>query len=97
MGKPVTMKTLIKKHPNQFVIASVAMRDAVTKRAKTFNVLRTVRGTAEMEQAVEYYQGEGFAGVVAVPTFLSEDAPDFPPRYAALLFRTLYHEQEVMA
>ena len=38
-------------------------------------------------------QREGFKGVVAIPTFISEDAPDFPPRYAALLFRTIYHEE----
>lgn len=94
MGKPVTMKTLIKQHPNKFVIATVAMRDADTKRAKTFNVLKAVRDTAEMKRAVEYYQREMHAGVVVIPNFTSDDVPDFPPEYAALLFRTLYHEQE---
>lgn len=93
MGNSVTFKTLLKKHPNKFVICTVGLRDSVTKRAKTFSILQTVRDTADMEKAIEYYQCEGFTGVVAIPTFLSDDAPDFPPRYAALLFRTIYHEE----
>lgn len=93
MGNSVTFKILLEKHPNRFVICTVDLRDAVTKRAKTFSILQTVRDTADMEKAIEYYQREGFKGVVAIPTFISEDAPDFPPRYAALLFRTIYHEE----
>lgn len=94
MGNSVTFKQLVKKHPNKFVIAVVSTRDAETKRANSFQILQTVDDVTEMELVMEYYQQEEFEGVVAIPTFTSEDTPDLPAKYAALLFRTLYFEEE---
>ena len=93
MGDALTFKNLVKAYPNRFVICTVDSRDEITKRAKTFSVLQTVKETEEMKKAVEHHQKKGVNGVViAIPTFLSDETPVFSAKYVALLFRTLYHD-----
>lgn len=92
MANYVTFPTMVEKHPNRFILATVAFRDAIG-RARGFKVLQTVRDTENLQKAISYYEAEGFTGVVAIPNFNEEQGrpPEFPPNIAAQTFRNLYH------
>lgn len=88
----LTYDTMIKKHPNSFIICIVACRDAETNKPKSYKVLQTVLTTEDLQKALDYYDAEGFENVVAVPNFDEDNGkvPEFPPEIAARLFRNLY-------
>lgn len=93
MGNTLTWKSVIKKHPNRFILATVALRDAINQKAKTFRVLQTARDFQGMQSLKEYYKNEGFEGVIVIPNF-PDDSPEikgYPPKLSAELFRNLYH------
>ena len=68
MGDVLTFKNLVKAYPNCFVICTVNSWDEITKRAKTFSVLQTVKETEEMKRAVEHHQKKEENGVVCFMT-----------------------------
>lgn len=55
----MTMKAMMKRHVNRFIICVPALRDAVTNRPTTFKVLNTCRSADEACEALENYEKEG--------------------------------------
>ena len=91
----MTMKAMMKRHVNRFIICIPALRDAVTNRPTTFKVLNTCRSADEACEALESYEKEGgdYANTIIVPNFpeeLNENPPELCPSKVAKMFRVLY-------
>ena len=91
----MTMKAMMKRHVNRFIICIPALRDAVTNRPTTFKVLNTCRSADEACEALENYEKEGgdYANTIIVPNFpeeLNENPPELCPSKVAKMFRVLY-------
>ena len=94
----MTMKAMMKRHVNKFIICIPALRDAVTNRPTTFKVLSTCRSADEACEALENYEKEGgdYANTIIVPNFpeeLNENPPELCPSEVAKMFRVLYGMQ----
>ena len=88
----MTMKAMLKRHVNKFIICIPALRDAVTNRPTTFKVLNTCRSADEACEALENYEKEGgdYANTIIVPNFpeeLNENPPELCPSKVAKMFR----------
>ena len=66
----MTMKAMMKRHVNRFIICIPALRDAVTNRPTTFKVLNTCRSADEACETLESYEKEGgdYANTIIVPS-----------------------------
>ena len=94
----MTMKAMMKRHVNRFIICIPALRDAVTNRPTTFKVLNTCRSADEACEALENYEKEGgdYENTIIVPNFpeeLNENPPELCPSKVAKMFRVLYGMQ----
>lgn len=76
---------ICKKHGGSFVLAVPLMRDALTKRVESWKVIQTIKRAEDLEKALEYYELEGFSGVVAIPVFSPDDSrlTEYPARLAS--------------
>ena len=92
MGQSMTYGTMVKKHPNRFIIAMIDRRHPDSRRAVLFKVLQTCTNVASLKKALGYYETEGFTGVVPVNSYMEDDtdAPEMPPDLTAKFFREYY-------
>lgn len=81
----MTLNQICEKHGGSFVLAVPLMRDALTKRVESWKVIQTVKKAEDLEKALEYYELEGFSGVVSIPVFSPDDSrlTEYPARLAA--------------
>lgn len=89
------MKKIMKKYPCFFVLLVPRKRDDAGW-VKSWTVLNTVRDVTDCEKAFEYYEREGFEGVVAISTYPDTEGdsnvlnPELPPRIVAKFYRVLW-------
>lgn len=91
----MTMKKMLKRHVNKFIICILALRDAVTNRPTTSKVLNTCRSADEACEALESYEKEDgeYVNAIIVPNFpeeLNENPPELCSSKVAKMFRVLY-------
>ena len=93
MGQSMTYKTIVRKHPNRFIVAVVDRRHPDSKRAVLFKVLQTFINVEGLRRALDYYKAEGFKNVVPINSFMEDDkeAPDMPPELTAEFFRNYFN------
>ena len=93
MGQSMTYQTIVRKHPNKFIVAVVDRRNPDTNMAVLFKVLQTTVNVEKLRKAFNYYREEGFEGVLPISSYQEgdKDVPDMPPDLSAKFFRTFYN------
>lgn len=94
----MTMKKMMKRHKDKFIICIPKLRDASTNRPLTFSVLQTCCHAPEACKILDSYEKQGglFENVIAIPNFTDEGnyiPPELPPNRYAKMFRVLYGMQ----
>ena len=94
----MTMKKMLKRHVNRFILCIPALRDASTNRPTTFKVLNTCLSADEACESLARYESEGgdYANTIIVPNFpeeLNANPPELSPSKVAKMFRVLYGMQ----
>ena len=80
----MTMKAMLMRYVNIFIIWIPNPRDVVTNRPKTFKILNTCRAADEACEVLANYEKEGddYANTIIVPNFpeeLNENLPELCP------------------
>ena len=95
MANYTKYNTIIKNHPDCFVLVIPVKNDKVTHHVVGWKVLQTVLTVDDCEKCLDYCEAEGFEKVVVIPTYREDDrnAPELPSDIAAKLFRVLYGKE----
>lgn len=93
MGQAMTYQTVVRAHPNKFIIAVVNKRHPDTNVAVLFKVLQTTVNVEKLRKVYNYYRDEGFEDVIPISSYLEDDddASDMPPDLSAKFFKTYYN------
>jgi hypothetical protein len=92
----MTLKKVIKKHPNKICILMPALRDATTGYINSWKCIQTLENVSKLEETLEFYAKEGLRGVVAFST--CEDTEHFqnlalPPEQVAAFYRCYFNQE----
>ena len=94
----MTMKKMLKQHPNRLIVCIPAQRDK-DNRPTTFKVLNTCRHSEEACEILARYEkeGEAYANTIIIPNFPESmndsEIPQIAPSIIAKTFRVLYGMQ----
>ena len=94
----MTIKAMMNRHVNRFIICIPALRYSVSNRPTSFKVLNTCRSASVACAALGNYEKEGgdYVNTIIVPNFpeeLNENPPELCPSKVAKMFRVLYGMQ----
>ena len=87
----VTIRRMVKRHPNTIVLAIPKRRALKSKRVKTWKILQTISNIADCEKLVSDYEKQGYCDVVPISTHLQE--VDIPTRLVAKFWRVYFGMQ----
>lgn len=83
----MTLRSIIETYPERYVVLVPLLRDALTDKPLTYEVLEECISIEDGMKVQEYYEGKGLSGVILFPTF-EGDIP-LEPEDAARMFRVL--------
>jgi len=84
-------KQILERHPEKFIIVIPARCGVSDKKPLTFKVLQTCSTAKACEKALEYYDLEGFEGVIPLPNFTEPaEEQELNPKYVARMFRVMH-------